>query len=79
MLWLDGAWPREGDEASAGVSRGDCAADSGVPDDVIANQPDAYVAPSMNPLRLIDMIPNMVLSYVTWSNIRFGPIGSTTE
>jgi cellulose 1,4-beta-cellobiosidase len=58
MLWLDGVWPREADASEPGVARGNCPADSGVPDEVIAAHPDAHV---------------------TWSNIRFGPIGSTTE
>ena len=58
MLWLDGHWPREANASDPGVVRGNCPADSGVPSEVIANNPDAYV---------------------TWSNIRFGPIGSTTE
>jgi len=58
MLWLDGKWPRDAADSTPGAVRGDCAANSGVPDEVIAQNPNAYV---------------------TWSNIRFGPIGSTTE
>lgn len=41
MLWLDGVWPREGDVNQPGVARGNCPADSGVPDEVIAAHPDA--------------------------------------
>jgi cellulose 1,4-beta-cellobiosidase len=58
MLWLDGVWPRGGDESIPGVVRGDCPADSGVPSEVEDEHADAYV---------------------NWSNIRFGPIGSTTD
>jgi cellulose 1,4-beta-cellobiosidase len=58
MLWLDGLWPRDAPEDQPGALRGDCAADSGVPDEVIEEYADTYV---------------------TWSNIRFGPIGSTTD
>ncbi|KFH44057.1 Exoglucanase-like protein [Hapsidospora chrysogenum ATCC 11550] len=58
MLWLDGLWPRDAPEDQPGALRGDCPADSGVPDEVIEEHADAYV---------------------TWSNIRFGPIGSTTD
>ncbi|CAH0056051.1 unnamed protein product [Clonostachys solani] len=57
MLWLDGVWPRDADASSPGKKRGDCPATSGVPDEVIANYPNAFV---------------------TWSNVRFGPIGATT-
>lgn len=42
MLWLDGVYPPER-EGEPGVARGPCAADSGEPDDVIANFPDAQV------------------------------------
>jgi cellulose 1,4-beta-cellobiosidase len=58
MLWLDGVWPRDADPAKPGIARGDCPADSGNPDQVVTDNPDAYVA---------------------WSNIRFGPIGSTVS
>lgn len=44
MLWLDGLWPRDSDPETPGYLRGDCAPDSGVPDEVIANNPDAYVS-----------------------------------
>lgn len=42
MLWLDGLWPRDSDPEVPGHLRGDCAPDSGNPDEVIANNPDAY-------------------------------------
>lgn len=45
MLWLDGLWPRDSDPEVPGHLRGDCAPDSGNPDEVIANNPDAYVHP----------------------------------
>lgn len=45
MLWLDGKWPREANDSTPGAVRGDCPADSGVPADVIAENPDAYVEP----------------------------------
>ena len=40
MLWLDGLYPRNSDPSQPGNLRGDCPADSGVPDEVIANYPD---------------------------------------
>lgn len=43
MLWLDGVWPADGDASQPGIERGDCPADSGEPDEVVANNPDAYV------------------------------------
>lgn len=45
MLWLDGVWPRGGDINTPGIHRGDCPADSGNPDEVVAENPDAYVLP----------------------------------
>ncbi|KAF8071995.1 cellobiohydrolase I [Lyophyllum atratum] len=56
MLWLDSAYPTDGDASKPGVKRGTCATTSGVPTDVEANSPDASV---------------------TFSNIKFGDIGST--
>jgi cellulose 1,4-beta-cellobiosidase len=56
MLWLDSTFPTDKDAAAPGVARGTCSTDSGKPDDVETNSPDAQV---------------------TFSNIRFGPIGST--
>ncbi|KAK7037523.1 Exoglucanase [Paramarasmius palmivorus] len=56
MLWLDSDYPLDKDPSEPGVSRGTCSRDSGNPDDVVANHPDATVH---------------------FSNIKFGPIGST--
>lgn len=42
MLWLDSIYPPE-KEGQPGGARGDCPQDSGVPADVEANYPDAYV------------------------------------
>lgn len=41
MLWLDGLYPVDGDAATPGHLRGDCPAEGGSPDEVIANHPDA--------------------------------------
>lgn len=57
MLWLDSVYPPE-EAGQPGTHRGDCPTDSGVPDEVIAQHPDAHVV---------------------WSNIRFGPVGSTHD
>merc|ERR1712232_1098739 len=54
MLWLDSTYPVGG--TAPGDARGSCSADSGKPDDVEKNSPDASV---------------------TFSNVRFGEIGST--
>jgi len=56
MLWLDSTFPTDKDASAPGVARGTCAVDSGKPDDVEKNSPDATVI---------------------YSDIRFGPIGST--
>ncbi|KAF2188257.1 glycoside hydrolase family 7 protein [Zopfia rhizophila CBS 207.26] len=56
MLWLDSTYPTDKDASTPGVARGTCATDSGKPDDVEKNSPDATVI---------------------YSNIRFGPLGST--
>jgi cellulose 1,4-beta-cellobiosidase len=56
MLWLDGTYPPTADPSTPGVSRGLCSANSGNPDDIRREQPDATA---------------------TFSNIRFGDIGST--
>ena len=42
MLWLDSTYPPE-KEGQPGAARGDCPQDSGVPADVEAQYPDAYV------------------------------------
>jgi len=56
MLWLDAPYPPDKDPSAPGVSRGTCAPDSGAPEVVEAESPDATV---------------------TYSNIKWGPIGST--
>jgi cellulose 1,4-beta-cellobiosidase len=56
MLWLDAPYPPDKDPSAPGVSRGTCAPDSGKPEVVEAESPDATV---------------------TYSNIKWGPIGST--
>jgi cellulose 1,4-beta-cellobiosidase len=40
MLWLDGLFPPDADPSSPGALNGPCPADSGRPDDIIANYPD---------------------------------------
>ncbi|RLN94941.1 hypothetical protein BBJ28_00021539 [Nothophytophthora sp. Chile5] len=42
-LWLDSDYPVASDASEPGVSRGTCATTTGVPDDVISEQPDATV------------------------------------
>ncbi|KAJ0413990.1 1,4-beta-D-glucan cellobiohydrolase B [Aspergillus carlsbadensis] len=56
MLWLDSNYPTAGDASTPGVARGTCPIDSGVPEEVQAEHPNAYVV---------------------YSNIKFGPLGST--
>ncbi|KAL2797073.1 glycoside hydrolase [Aspergillus keveii] len=56
MLWLDSTYPVDEDPSTPGVGRGTCPTDSGIPEVVEAEHPDAYVV---------------------YSNIKFGPIGST--
>eukprot|EP01132_Coremiostelium_polycephalum_P004631 gene4631-5784_t len=43
MLWLDSSYPATASLKTPGVSRGPCATTSGVPADVEAKHPDAYV------------------------------------
>jgi cellulose 1,4-beta-cellobiosidase len=42
-LWLDSDYPVTADTSEPGVSRGTCATTTGIPDDVISEQPDATV------------------------------------
>ncbi|KAH8830310.1 glycoside hydrolase [Flagelloscypha sp. PMI_526] len=56
MLWLDSQYPLDKDPSTPGVTRGECATDSGVPEEVETESPGAKV---------------------TFSNIKYGPIGST--
>lgn len=55
-LWLDSAYPLDEPITKPGILRGPCATDTGKPEDMIANYPNASVK---------------------FSNIKFGPIGST--
>lgn len=50
MLWLDSSYPPE-KAGQPGGDRGDCAQDSGVPSDVEASIPDAYVYPLLPSVR----------------------------
>ena len=43
MLWLDSNYPLDKDPSEPGVNRGPCPTDSGVPDEVEAEYPDATV------------------------------------
>lgn len=43
MLWLDSTYPTDKDPSTPGVGRGTCGTDSGKPDDVETNSPDATV------------------------------------
>lgn len=43
MQWLDGISPPDGDVSQPGVVRGPCSADSGNPDDMRGEFPDAFV------------------------------------
>jgi cellulose 1,4-beta-cellobiosidase len=43
MRWLDAPYPAGADKSKPGVVRGTCAADSGVPSDVISSSPSASV------------------------------------
>ncbi|KAF5860987.1 hypothetical protein ETB97_000815 [Aspergillus alliaceus] len=56
MLWLDSTYPTNEPASKPGVARGTCSTSSGVPSEVEASNPNAYV---------------------TYSNIKVGPIGST--
>ena len=56
MLWLDSAYPTDVPATNPGVSRGPCAANSGIP---------------------TTLETQMASSSVSFSNIKFGPIGST--
>ena len=56
MRWLDAPYLADKGKSKPGVARGTCAADSGVPADVIGSTPGASV---------------------TFSNIKFGALGST--
>lgn len=44
MLWLDSDYPTDADPSQPGVGRGTCSRDSGKPDEVENQHPDAYVA-----------------------------------
>jgi len=43
MLWLDSTFPTDGDASQPGIERGPCAIETGNPDDLIVDVPDAYV------------------------------------
>ena len=43
MLWLDSNYPTDADPSVPGIARGTCPTDSGVPAEVEAQYPDAYV------------------------------------
>jgi len=43
MLWLDSSYPLDRDPSEPGVNRGPCSMDSGNPDDLVEDVPDAYV------------------------------------
>ncbi|KAL4963760.1 putative 1,4-beta-D-glucan-cellobiohydrolyase [Aspergillus stella-maris] len=58
MLWLDSNYPTDEDPSVPGIARGTCPIDSGIPHEVEAEHPDAFVV---------------------YSNIKFGPIGSTFD
>ncbi|KAF9493865.1 cellulose 1,4-beta-cellobiosidase precursor [Pleurotus eryngii] len=64
MLWLDSDYPLDKSPSEPGVSRGACPTSSGDPDDVVANHPNALDRQPYN-------------ASVTFSNIKYGPIGST--
>lgn len=62
MLWLDSIYPPE-KEGQPGAARGPCSQDSGVPDETVANFPDAYVASlEYCPTHLIGMSTNVCLT-----------------
>jgi len=79
MLWLDSSYPPE-KAGTPGGDRGDCPQDSGVPSDVEKNIPNAYVSlPLLLGLFKLYECANTQCSKVVWSNIRFGPVGSTVK
>ncbi|EJD53248.1 hypothetical protein AURDEDRAFT_199579 [Auricularia subglabra TFB-10046 SS5] len=43
MLWLDSNYPTDADPSKPGIARGTCSTDSGKPEDVEKNSPDATV------------------------------------
>lgn len=43
MLWLDGLFPPDADPNNPGAVNGPCSGDSGDPNDIIANYPDAAI------------------------------------
>lgn len=59
MLWLDSSYPPE-KAGQPGGDRGDCAQDSGVPSDVEASIPDAYVPPLPPPRNIKSPIANIL-------------------
>jgi len=77
MLWLDSSYPPE-KAGTPGGDRGDCAQSSGAPKDVESNIPNAYVSCLPMP-RTTTGVANSFRSQVIWSNIRFGPVGSTVK
>jgi len=77
MLWLDSSYPPE-KAGTPGGDRGDCAQSSGVPKDVEGSIPNAYV-PNHLISRRVNGIADLFHSQVVWSNVRFGPVGSTVK
>jgi len=76
MLWLDSSYPPE-KAGTPGGDRGPCPQDSGVPKEIESKIPNAYDArfPTFSNL----FLQLNTCSQVIWSNIRFGPIGSTVN
>ncbi len=78
MLWLDSSYPLDKDPSEPGVARGSCATDSGKPDAVRQSAKNAKVS-SLSSLDAVSRYPGSTANseQVTFSNIKFGPIGST--
>jgi len=83
MLWLDSSYPPE-KAGTPGGDRGDCPQDSGVPSDVEAEHASvSYTVHKKKKKNLNAALrqhtKTLLKATVIYSNIRFGPIGSTVS
>ena len=77
-LWLDGTYPSRGREGSPGLALGDCPVEGLEPQDALWENARAYVT-YLSPQSENICLWLRTSSTVTWSNLRFGPIGSTVK
>jgi len=78
MLWLDSTYPPE-KEGQPGAARGSCSQDSGVPSEVEAQYGSSYVTSAPRVKKKKKKLTQPTNRRVVWSNIRFGPVGSTVN